>query len=109
MRCLRHFTPAAVLAFGLAACATSSLDLAPPAPDVPWTPATKADGEIIAGEPAKAGAPRSDGYVLPPNPTAAGTAATGAAAGGAAAAAGPPIDTSHPYTLAELIDLRRVA
>jgi outer membrane protein TolC len=93
MRTPERLAPAA-LALALGACANSSLTLAPPAPNIPWTPATRADGQIIAGEPAKANAPRSEGYLLPPNPQAAG-----------GMAAGPPIDTSHRYTLAELIDL----
>lgn len=94
MRSFERFALLAPLALGLVACATSSLDLAPPAPDVPWTPATRGDGEIIAGEAAKPSAPRSNGYVLPANPIAAG------GPGGT-----PQIDSSHTYTLAELIDL----
>jgi outer membrane protein len=82
-----------VVAF-LAGCATSSLDLAPAAPDVPWTPATRADGEIVAGAPASATAPRSNSYVLPANPRAAGEAPAPAG-----------LDQSHAYTLAELIDI----
>lgn len=78
----------------LAGCATSSLDLAPAAPDVPWTPVTRADGEIVAGAPASRAAPRSHSYVLPSNPKAAGVAP-----------APPGLDESHAYTLAELIDL----
>jgi outer membrane protein len=78
----------------LAGCATSSLDLAPAAPDVPWTPATRADGEIVAGTPAPATAPRSNSYVLPANPRAAGEAPAPAG-----------LDRSHAYTLAELIDI----
>ena len=78
----------------LTGCATSSLDLAPAAPNVPWTPPTSSAGAILAGKPAAASAPKSDGYVLPANATAAGELA-------------PPanLDKSHPYTLAELIDL----
>jgi outer membrane protein len=78
----------------LVGCATSSLSLAPPAPNVPWTPATRADGEIIASQSASPAAPRSDSYVLPSNPKAA-----------AEVAPGPDVDKSHAYTLAELIDL----
>jgi outer membrane protein len=82
-----------VLAF-LAGCATSSLDLAPPAPNVPWTPTTRPDGEIVAGAPASAAAPRSKSYVLPANPRAAGEAPVPAG-----------LNESHAYTLPELIDL----
>jgi outer membrane protein TolC len=78
----------------LAGCATSSLNLAPPAPDVPWTPPTKSDGEIIAGAPPSSTAPRSDSYVLPSNVKAAGQAPAPAS-----------LEKSHPYTLPELIDL----
>ncbi len=94
MRTPEQFALLVALALGLTACASSSLKLAPPAPNVPWTPATRADGEIIAGEPAKANAPRSDGYVLPPNPNAANSQTVA-----------PQFDTSHSYTLPELIDL----
>lgn len=82
------------LALVLAGCATSALQLAPPAPDVPWTPATRSNGEIITGQPAKASAPRSNGYVLPANPN--------AAIGEPVA---PRFDDSHDYTLPELIDV----
>jgi outer membrane protein len=78
----------------LAGCATSSLDLAPVAPNVPWTPSTGSGGEIIAGAPVSATAPRSNSYVLPSNAKAAGQAP-----------APTDVDRSHPYALAELIDL----
>jgi outer membrane protein len=78
----------------LAGCATSSLDLAPAAPNVPWTPTTTSDGEIVAGAPASATAPRSISYVLPSNTKAAGKEPAPA-----------NLDKSHSYTLAELIDL----
>jgi outer membrane protein len=78
----------------LAGCATSSLNLAPAAPNVPWTPTTSSDGGIVAGAPAPATAPRANSYVLPSNAKAAGEAPAPA-----------ELDKSHPYTLAELIDL----
>ena len=78
----------------LAGCATSSLDLAPAAPNVPWTPTTSSSGEIVAGAPAAANAPTSSSYVLPSNTKAAGQAPAPAI-----------LDKSHSYTLAELIDL----
>ena len=82
------------LAALLAGCATSSVDLAPAAPNVPWTPTTTSDGEIVAGAPPSATAPRSNSYVLPSNAKAAGEAPASA-----------NLDKSHPYKLAELIDL----
>ena len=78
----------------LAGCATSSLDLAPAAPNVPWTPATRSDGEIVAGAPTSTSAPRSEPYVLPANAKAAGERVAPA-----------DLDRSHAYTLAELIDV----
>lgn len=76
----------------LAGCATSSLDMAPDSPDRPWIPETTADGEIIPGS--KVPTPSSDkNFVLPANTT--------------AATLSPPlpINTSHAYTLPELIDI----
>ena len=72
-------------------CATSALDMAPERPDRPWTPATTAEGEIIAGE---RGVLSGDGgYVLPAAP--------------ALAVVTPPptVDHAKVYTLADLIDL----
>src|SRR5579871_1616113 len=82
------------LAMLVVGCATSSLDLAPPAPNVPWTPKTGSDGEIVPGATVSSTTPRSTSYTLPPNAKAAGQAPAPEA-----------IDKSHPYTLAELIDL----
>jgi outer membrane protein TolC len=81
----------------LSGCATSSLKLAPAAPNVPWTPATSSGGEIVAGAPPSATAPRSNSYILPANAKAAGEAP-------------PPagLDKYHSYTLAELIDLAQM-
>ncbi len=78
-------------ALWLAGCATSALEMAPEHPDQPWTPATTADGEIIAGE---RGVPdASGGYVLPANPV-------------LATVPPPPVlDTGRAYSLPELIDL----
>jgi outer membrane protein len=78
----------------LAGCATSSLNLAPAAPNVPWTPPARSDGEIVAGAPSLATAPKGDSYILPSNAKAAGEAPAVA-----------HLDKSHSYTLAELIDL----
>jgi len=78
----------------LAGCATSSLNLAPAAPNVPWTPATGSDGGIVAGTPPSKTAPRNRSYVLPSNAKAAGQLPTL-----------PGLDKSHAYTLPELIDL----
>ena len=85
------------LATLLSGCATSSLNLAPAAADVPWTPATRSDGEIVAGAPGSTLRPRSNSYILPSNAKAAGEAPTPA-----------DLDKSHPYTLAELIDLAQL-
>ncbi len=75
----------------LASCATSALDMAPERPDRPWTPATTADGEIIAGE--RGVSNGAGGFVLPANP--------------ALAVVTPPpaVDHTKVYTLADLIDL----
>ncbi|MEJ0096092.1 MAG: TolC family protein [Methylocella sp.] len=75
----------------LASCATSAIDMAPERPDRPWTPATTADGEIIAGERGASGA--ANNYVLPANPALAGVP--------------PPsvVDIVKVYSLPELIDL----
>jgi outer membrane protein TolC len=78
----------------LAGCATSALDVAPASPDTPWTPATRADGEIIAGERAPRTAPRSETYVLPSN-----------RALSSRPAARAQLDFAHAYTLPELIDI----
>lgn len=81
-------------ALALAGCATSAVDLAPPAPDRPWQPPTTAGGEIVAGA-ASQPAPqdRPSRYVLPAN--------------SALATIAPPaaLEAGHAYTLAELIDL----
>ena len=81
----------------LSGCATSSLNLAPAAPNAPWTPATRADGEIVAGAPASATAARTNSYTLPSNAKAVGETLASA-----------DVDKSHPYTLAELIDLAQL-
>lgn len=83
-----------VAVLALSACATSSLDLAPPRPDRPWQAPTSATGEIVAGTPAaSAPADRPPAYALPAN-TALATIAPPA-----------PLDPAHAYTLPELIDL----
>lgn len=77
----------------LAGCATSALDMAPPRPDQPWTPATSTTGEIVAGAkplPASADAPS---YELPVN------------AKLAAVPSPPDVDRERDYSLAELIDI----
>ncbi|MEL0027586.1 MAG: TolC family protein [Perlucidibaca sp.] len=72
---------------GLAGCATSALDLAPPAPDQPWQPRLDAAGGIVPG--ASTGA--ASAYVLP--------------AGAVALPEPPALTPGHAYTLPELIDL----
>lgn len=81
----------AIMALALCGCATSALDMAPPAPDHPWSPTVDASGALTAGRSATLATP-SQGYVLPPNP----------AVGGLPGAA---IDSSRVYSLADLIDL----
>ncbi len=94
-------TPLAValgLAFAisaLAGCATSSLDLAPPAADRSWQPQTDNAGNIVPGPPLHLAdtATRRDSYTLPRS----------AALSSIEPAA--PLDASHAYTLPELIDM----
>lgn len=84
-------TLAVMAALALSACATSGLEMAPPAPDRPWSPEITADGEIVAGARSAIG---GSGYVLPANH---------------ALAAMPPArvvtDHAEVYTLPALIDL----
>jgi outer membrane protein len=82
---------AALLALMLCGCATSALQMAPPAPDRPWSPTVDASGTLTA-VPASASTASSQGYVLPPNPTAANLPMT-------------TVDAERVYTLADLIDL----
>jgi outer membrane protein len=90
---MRRFEGSIVLLSSLllTGCATSALEMAPERPDRPWTPATTADGEIIAGERGVSSA--AGGYVLPANPAL------------AAVPLPPTIDRARAYSLAELIDL----
>jgi outer membrane protein len=86
-----------VVACGLSAlfaCASSSVDLAPPRADRAWAPETTRDGEIRAGVAPKRAAPEADReFVLPANPRVAGPILA------------REIDSTHAYTLAELIDI----
>ncbi|QBR01572.1 TolC family protein [Paraburkholderia pallida] len=97
MRALEPTPRLIALAFaalaGLAGCATSSLDLAPPAPDRPWNPQTNAAGDIVPGPPGKGASAGQGGYVLP---NSAGLTSIEPAAA---------LDANHAYTLPELIDL----
>ncbi|MGJ7507479.1 TolC family protein [Variovorax sp. GT1P44] len=90
MRRLEAFASALCIV-GLAGCATSTLELAPPRPDRPWSPATNAEGELIAGPQAPADLP--GGFVLPANTALASFPPT------------PGIDENKVYSLPELIDL----
>jgi outer membrane protein len=83
----------ALAAAGLAGCATSSLDLAPPAPDRPWQPQANAAGNIVLGPPRTGADAKGAGYTLP---NSAGLASIEPAAA---------LDANHAYTLPELIDL----
>ncbi|WP_198670323.1 TolC family protein [Dyella sp. C9] len=82
---------AAVLALALCGCATSSLQMAPPAPDRPWSPAVDAKGGLTAAHSAGSLA-SSQGYVLPSNPSVGGLPMA-------------TIDSARVYNLADLIDL----
>lgn len=81
---------AALAALALTGCATSALDMAPPAANMAWAPTVSSAGAIIAGP---AGNHGGTDYVLPPNPLL-GTLPP------------PPLlDPNHSYGLAELIDI----
>jgi outer membrane protein len=83
-----------LLSVPLAGCATSALYMAPDRPDRPWTPATSADGTIVAGERPSPEKANSNTYILPSNR--------------ALADIPPPLsdlERRHAYTLAELIDI----
>jgi outer membrane protein len=87
----------ALAATWLAGCATSSLDLAPAAPDRPWQPQTNAAGDIVPGPPRTTADATHTAYTLPNS--------TGLAAVEPAAA----LDANHAYTLPELIDVAESA
>ncbi|RQZ20978.1 TolC family protein [Burkholderia sp. Bp9031] len=80
-------------AIALTGCATSSIDLAPEAPDRPWQPQTSAAGDIVPAPPLASAQRAPHDYTLPASP--------------ALASVSPPaaLDATHPYTLPELIDL----
>jgi outer membrane protein len=83
-----------LLSHPLVGCAAFAINMAPENPDRPWTPATNAEGEIVAGEKASPDQPTSGTYVLPSNRTLADLP--------------PPrldLEGRHPYTLPELIDI----
>jgi outer membrane protein len=82
------------LGLSLAACALTSLNLAPQRPDAPWTPAKTPQGEIVAGTAPASGQAAGGNYVLPSNRN--------------LAEAPPPasnLERRRPYTLPELIDI----
>jgi outer membrane protein len=83
-----------LVAVSLGGCATSAIIIAPDSPDRPWTPATRPDGAIIAGERPRPGLPENDTYILPSNREMANTP--------------PPrldLEGHHAYSLPELIDI----
>jgi outer membrane protein len=82
---------------GLGGCATSSLDLAPSAPDRPWQPQTSAAGDVVPGPPRTDAQTAKAGYTLP---NSAGLATVEPAAA---------LDPNHAYTLPELIDMAESA
>ncbi|WP_322072031.1 TolC family protein [Paraburkholderia bannensis] len=93
----------AVAVSGLAGCATSSLDLAPPAADRPWQPQTDNAGNLVPGPSPHIADTDADtnarraGYTLPRS--AALSHIEPAAA----------LDANHAYTLPELIDIAESA
>lgn len=82
---------APLLALMLCGCATSALQMAPAAPDRPWSASVDASGALTSSSKAGTTVP-SQGYVLPPNPAAGSLPAT-------------TIDSQRVYNLADLIDL----
>ena len=98
---------------GLAGCATSSLDLAPPAPDRPWQPQTNAAGDIVPGpphtSPSSPSSPSSTSSTSSPSSASTAAAHPGYtlpnSAGLASIEPAAPLDANHAYTLPELIDL----
>ena len=93
MRRLEYRLALIAISAALAGCARQALDMAPESADRPWTPATKASGEIAPGTRASEQEP-DHGYVLPANPTLGKIPA-------------PPsgLISDHAYGLAELIDI----
>lgn len=83
-----------LLLTGLAGCAASAVDLAPQAPDQPWTPRTDASGEILAGEPARTALAGAAQFVLPANSKVASVPEPP-----------PQLMAGRIYSLAELIDI----
>ncbi|PRG57038.1 TolC family protein [Burkholderia gladioli] len=86
-------TAALAASLALSGCATSLIELAPQAPDRPWTAPTSAQGEIVSSPARAAAQGAARDYTLPATP--------------ALASVAPPaaLDAAHPYTLPELIDL----
>ena len=81
----------ALACLALAACAAPGLDLAPPAPDQPWQPATGPAGDL---RPGPSGAAPATLFLLPANP-----------ALGRLPSAPAALQPGHAYGLPELIDL----
>ena len=88
-----HRSPiiAALFSLLLSGCATSALEMAPDRPDQPWSPATTANGQIIAGEQKMGGS--ANGYTLPTNSAPANIPPS------------PAVNASKVYSLPGLIDL----
>jgi outer membrane protein len=86
----RALAPVLVSAW-LGGCATSALDMAPPAPDRPWSPVTTAGGEIVAE--ARSDTAAAHDYILPANRAVADVPPP------------PGVDGAKVYGLADLIDL----
>ncbi|MFT8541637.1 TolC family protein [Acetobacter sp.] len=96
---MRHRAPPPVLLglpcllLGLAGCATQALESAPARPDMPWQPNIAANGELLPGKAGRSGLKLPPGYVLPANHALEPRPAESS------------IDTTHIYTLPELIDI----
>ena len=88
-----HRSPiiAALFSLLLSGCATSALEMAPDRSDQPWSPATTANGQIIAGEQKMGGS--ANGYTLPTNSALANIPPS------------PAVNASKVYSLPGLIDL----
>jgi outer membrane protein len=93
MRLRERIAALLLLTVWLAGCATDSVEMAPARPDQPWTPAATATGEIIAGQKGEAATQGKRAFVLPANEELTQLPAP------------DTFDSSHVYTLAELIDI----
>ena len=61
-----QFRACALVPVLLAGCASSTIDLAPEAPDRPWRPATDATGAVMPGRPVSTGANTGSSWAAMP-------------------------------------------